>query len=393
MKKNIELVKQESAKLYQEIIDTGYSEELAKQISDEMASKGGYCFNRAHSYCYAVICFQTAYLKTYYPSYFFKALFNLNKNKAGMINKYILDAKQFGIDVLPPNINKSDVNFTISDDSILFGLSAISKIGDSVAEKIISVRENESFKNLNDFIERTNVNKSQLIMLIKAGAIPTNNKKQTLIKFLKNLYQPLIFQPVKTIPSYATLLTKWNIDPEDYRIGTHKYDYDKEKLLQVYNDKKKAIFNEEQETRFKKFIDENNKYLDNEPFWEFEALQIFIKDNPFESAYKYITRSFENVENGELCTIVGIIAKIQKKKDRHSKTFAFINIYSSFGLVEGIVWHSQLKEYEDVILKGSQVTISCVKDSEDRVIVKQMRPYSEWLSEKENQYRKGIAYA
>lgn len=392
-KKNVELVKQESEKLYQEIIDTGYPEELAKQISDEMASKGGYCFNRSHSYCYAVICFQTAYLKTYYPTYFFKALFNLNKNKAGMINKYILDAKQFGIDVLPPNINKSDVNFSIADNNILFGLSAISGIGNSVAEQIISVRKKESFKNLNDFIDRTNVNKSQLIMLIKAGAIPTKNKKQTLIKFLKSLYQPLVFNPVKTIPTYATLLTKWDIDPEDYRIGTHKYDYNKEKLLQVYNDKKQAIFNEEQETRFKKFIAENNKYLENEPFWEFEALQIFIKDNPFGSAYEYITRSFENVENGELCTIAGIIAKIQKKKDRHGKTFAFINIYSSFGLVEGIVWHSQLKEYEDLILTGSQITISCIKDSEDRVIVKQMRPYYEWLSEKKKQQGKGVAYA
>ena len=74
VKKNIELVKEESAKLYQEIIDNGYSEEIAKMISDDLSQKGGYLFNKSHSFSYAVICFQTAFLKTYYPMYFFKAL-------------------------------------------------------------------------------------------------------------------------------------------------------------------------------------------------------------------------------------------------------------------------------------------------------------------------------
>ena len=113
VKKNIELVKQESAKLYQEIIDNGYSVELAKQISDDLATKGGYLFNKSHSYSYAVLCLQTAYLKCHYSKYFFSALFNMNKNKPGMINKHILDAHQFGVGILPPNVNKSGMNFSV----------------------------------------------------------------------------------------------------------------------------------------------------------------------------------------------------------------------------------------------------------------------------------------
>ena len=389
-KKSIELVKTESAKLYQEIIDNGYPEELAKEISDDMSQKGGYCFNKSHSYSYAVVCFQTAYLKTYYPTYFFKALFNLNKDKAGMINKYILDAKQFGVDVLPPDINKSEMNFTVDGDKILFGLSAISSIGENVAEKIIDIRdESDSFTNFRDFLSRTGVTKAQVIMLIKSGAIPTKNKKKMLISYLKSLYEPLQFKPVQKAPSYPVLIAQWDIDPEKYRIGTKKYDYDKEKILEEYNRKRKEKFDEEQKARFQKYIDENNKYLNDEPFWEFEALQIFINDNPFAQAYQYLTRNFEDVADGEECTIVGIISKVQKKKDKHGKTFAYINIYSSFGLTEGIVWHSTLKEYEDLITKGSQVTIYCKKDSDDKVIVKEIKPYNQWLQESEARKRNG----
>ena len=380
-KKNIELVKSESKKLYQEIIDTGYGEKLAKEISDDMSNKGGYLFNKSHSYSYAVLCFQTAYLKTYYPIQFFKALFNLNKDKAGMINKYILDARQFGVDVLPPTINESEMNFSISNNQILFGLSAISNIGENVAEDIITERKIHRFESFKDFLSRTHVSKSQVIMLIKSGAIPSKNKKQTLISYLKSLYEPLWFKPVQKAPSYPVLIAQWDIDPEQYRIGTKKYDYDKEKILEEYNRKKKEKFDKDQEVRFKKYIDENRKYLENEQFWEFEALQIFIKDNPFEEAYRYLTRTFEDVEDGEMCTIVGIISKVQKKKDRHGKTFAYINIYSSFGLTEGIVWHSTLKEYEDLITKGSQIAIYCQKDSDDKVIVKEIKPYYQWLSE------------
>ena len=197
------------------------------------------------------------------------------------------------------------------------------------------------------------------------------------------------FKPVQKAPSYPVIIAQWNIDPEKYRIGTKKYDYDKEKILEEYNRKRKEKFDEEQKARFQKYIDENNKYLNDEPFWEFEALQIFINDNPFEQAYQYLTRNFEDVTDGEECTIVGIISKVQKKKDKHGKTFAYINIYSSFGLTEGIVWYSTLKEYEDLITKGSQVTIYCKKDSDDKVIVKEIKPYSQWLQEIEARKRNG----
>lgn len=391
-KKNIELVKQESEKLYQEIIDNGYSHEIAKTISEELKTKGGYLFNKSHSYSYAVLCFQTAYLKINYPIYFFKALFNLNKDKAGMVNKYIVDSKQFGVTVLPPHINKSQVDFSIYDNNVMFGFSAITGIGERIAQEIVAEREkNGKYKNLQDLLSRTTLTKTQIINLMKSGAIPTKDKKNCLLKYLKSLYKPLEYKELSKLPTYNKLIIDYDIDIEKYRIGNGKYDYDKDLLLTLVNQKKKEKFDLQQEDRLKQFLLTNNKYLENADFWEFEALQIFIHNNPFEEALPYLTTTFETVENDNDCVVVGVISRVQKKKDRNKKPFAFVNIYSTFGIIEGVLWNSQLVQYEDLVKKGSQVAIKCRKTDEDKVTIQAMRPYVEWLSERKKRHgRKNI---
>jgi DNA polymerase-3 subunit alpha len=150
-KKDKELVKKEAEKLYQEIIDNNYEETLAKQISDYLSLMGSYSFNKSHSALYAVLCLQTAWLKTYYPAYYFKALFNLNKNDYGSLNKYIIDAKEFGIEILPPHINKSEKDFIVVNGKILFGLEAIKGIGEKFVEQVLEERNKDKFKDFNDF--------------------------------------------------------------------------------------------------------------------------------------------------------------------------------------------------------------------------------------------------
>lgn len=380
-KKDKDLVKRESEKLRDEIVQNGYSNKLANQIADDMSAKGGYIFNKSHGYSYAVLCFETAWFKAHYPTYFFKALFNQNKDKAGAINKYILDARYFNVEVSPPNINLSGMNFTVHDDKVLFGLSAISGIGESLSAQIIEERDkNGKFKSFEDLISRIPLSKSAVMALIKSGAIPCKNKKKKLISYLKSQYQALKFSKVQSLPTYKKLEEEWLVDLSKYEIPStsKRVKYDKEKLLEEYNRLKEEDFNQKQEIRYQKYIEENNKYLEDEQFWEFQTLQVFINDNPFDAAYTFLV-PFEDVENSDKCTIVGIIAKVQKKKDKNGKQFAYINIYSSFGLVEGIVWHSTLKEFEDLIKKGQQVAILCKKDSEEKVIVEKIKPYSEWI--------------
>lgn len=380
-KKIVELVQKESEILRGEIVANGYSKEIADKIADELASKGGYLFNKSHSFSYAVLCFETAWFKAHYPTYFFKALFNQNKDKAGAINKYILDAKYFNVDIMPPNINHSGMNFTVDNNKVLFGLSAIGGIGESLSKQIIEERENNGiYKSFDDLIKRLSLGKASVIALIKSGAIPCKNKREKLISYLKSEYQPLKFSEVQSLPTYKKLEEDWNIDLKKYVIPSSgkRIVYDKEALLTEYNRLKKIQFEENQKIRFQKYIDDNKKYIEDEQFWEFQTLQVFINDNPFDAAYTFLT-PFEDVPDCEKCTLVGIIAKVQKKKDKNGKQFAYINIYSSFGLVEGIVWHSQLKEYEDLVKKGQQVAILCKKDSEEKVIVEKLKPYSKWL--------------
>jgi DNA polymerase-3 subunit alpha len=380
-KKIVELVQKESEILRGEIVANGYSKEIADKIANELSQKGGYLFNKSHSYSYAVLCFETAWFKAHYPTYFFKALFNQNKDKAGAINKYILDARYFNVDIMPPNINHSGMNFTVDKDKVLFGLSAIGGIGESLSKQIIEERENNGiYKSFDDLIQRLSLGKASVIALIKSGAIPCKNKREKLISYLKSEYQPLKFSEVQSLPTYKKLEEDWNINLKKYAIPSSgkRIVYDKEALLAEYNRLKKIQFEENQKIRFQKYIDDNKKYLEDEQFWEFQTLQVFINDNPFDAAYTFLT-PFEDVPDGEKCTLVGIIAKVQKKKDKNGKQFAYINIYSSFGLVEGIVWHSQLKEYEDLVKKGQQVAILCKKDSEEKVIVEKLKPYSKWL--------------
>ena len=320
---------------------------------------------------------QTAYLKTYHKTAFFKAVLNLNKDKAGKTNKIILDAKQFGVEILPPNINKSQRNFSVSDGKILFGLSAIAGIGENVATLIIDERNsNGKFASFKDLITRVTLTKAQIIALVKSGAIPTKNKKQFLINYFKSQYETREYKPVSSLPTKLKLLTEWNINVDDFKVGKKT---DKEAVLQLYNKKKEEVFVAEQAERYRKYVEEcNEKYLQDEQYWEFETLEFFVSDeNPFIQACE-ILPDFNDVPIGDDCVVVGIISKIQKKKTKKGDQFAFINIYG-INLVEGTVWPDALKKFQDLIVKGQQVAIACRKESEDQVIVNKMKSYQQWL--------------
>jgi DNA polymerase-3 subunit alpha len=303
----------------------------------------------------------------------------MNKNKPGMINKHIIDARNFNIGILPPDINKSKMNFSVYDNSILFGLSAITGIGESIADIIINERTtNGKFVGFDDLTNRVPLKKTQIIALIKSGAIPTKDKKKFLINYFKSQYEIKEYQPVATYPSKLKLLTEWDINVDDYKVGKK---VDKEAVLQLYNKKKEAVFKQEQTDRYRKYIEEcNEKYLQDEQYWEFETLEFFVSDvNPFEQAYD-ILPEFDDVPIGEDCVIVGIVSKIQKKKTKKGDQFAFINVYGT-SLVEGTVWPDALKKFQDLIVKGTQVAISCRKESEDQVIVNKMKSYAQWLED------------
>jgi DNA polymerase-3 subunit alpha len=302
----------------------------------------------------------------------------MNKNKPGMINKHILDAKQFNIEVLPPNINQSKMNFSVANDKILFGYSAISGIGETLAETMLAERNaHGKFMSFDNFLERVQPTKSQVISLVKSGAIPTTNKRKFLVKYLSSMYQKSEYKPVATLPTKAKLLLEWDIDTTEYMIGRK---VDKERVLDVYNAKKKAKFDEEQNVKYQAYVTEcTEKYLKDEAFWEFETLQIFVSDeNPFAQAYD-ILDDFSMFDTGDKCVIVGIVASVQKKKTKTGSQFAFANIYSGDGLIEVTIWPDALQKFQGLIAKGQQVAILGKKEGEDKMIVDKIKSYNQWL--------------
>lgn len=381
-KKKPEKVKEEVELLHDEILANGYDKATAEYICNELSTKGGYGFNASHSQAYAVICLQTAYLKANHPLAFFKAMLNLNKAKVGKVNKIMVDARSFDIQILPPSINRSGMDFTVSNGKILFGLSAIGGIGNTLAETIIAERDrNGKFKGLDDFTSRVRATKAQIIALVKSGAIPTKNKRIFLEKYIASGLEQSEFKPVSTLPTKAVLLSKWDIDTEHYKVGKK---VDKETVLRIYNEKRRVVHETEKLKKKEAYMaEQSEKYLKDEQFWEFQTLQTFIIDkNPFEKAYEYI-KDFSELETGDSCVLVGIIAKIQKKKTKTGMQFAFVNLYSGDGIIELTVWPRILSDYQDLIVKGSQVAVLGKKEDESHVIANDFKPYKQWLHDRE----------
>lgn len=161
----------------------GATEEIANKIFDRLIKFASYAFNKSHAAAYSVLTYQTAYLKTYYQVEFLTAVLNNRLNKTDDLKKYIMYAKSVGIDVLPPDINKSYAYFSIENGAIRHGIAALKNLGLAITEKLIEEREqNGEFKDLVDFVTRMNkygLNKRGIENLILSGALDCFGKKRT----------------------------------------------------------------------------------------------------------------------------------------------------------------------------------------------------------------------
>ena len=169
-------------------IANGIDEKTANHIYDEMIDFAKYAFNKSHAACYAVVAYQTAYLKYYYPKEFFAALMTSVMDNVTKVSEYILTCRQLGIRILPPDINEGQSGFSVSGDAIRYGLSAIKSVGRNVVDEIIKERKNNGlFTSIDDFVERMGgreVNKRTLENFIKSGAmdsLPGNRRQKTMI--------------------------------------------------------------------------------------------------------------------------------------------------------------------------------------------------------------------
>lgn len=380
-KKQVKVMESLKVDLQDGLRNKGWTEEQINEMWDLLLKQSGYSFNLGHATAYGLLSYLTAYLKVHYTIYFMSALLTSKSDKVEKISVIINDCKRIGIKVSPPNINLSNISFTPIPDKneILFGLLGVKGLGLAILNKII---ENRPYTSLNDFIEKVG-DKTAIITLIKAGALPTNNKMKSLKKYAIFLFNRREFTPLTTLPTYKKLKEDFGLDSEDYRIDKRKIN--KDRLLEDYNKIRESKFIQTQNEKYKKhMISFQEKYAKDEYMWEFETLSMFLTNDPLQDAYKHTKVDWDLVNNGEKTTLFCVIIDIKRKKDKNGNQFAYLDLYTPFGIIEATIWSSQLKEFSELIKKGRCLAILGRKDEGDHFFVEKIKTYNTWLEERRN---------
>lgn len=382
-KKEKETMKKLSKKFLKGLVVAGWTEEQALEVWEMLEKQSTYSFNRSHSVAYGLTSYIMAWLKYYYPVEFMTACLNANSDNTSKLSIGINECNRLGVKVLPPHINKSGEGFTAIPEAnqILFGILPIKGVGETATKAILN---NRPFKNLKHFIEKSKtikeIDRGVIVALIKAGALPTKNKRELMLTYAQSTYEIpeyKAYKETKSLPTLIELEATWGIDTKTIKA--------KEDRLKLYNEKRKlhheTIKKQEwltaQTTKQQKTIREfEDKYMQDEYLWEFETLSMFLTDNPFQGAYKKVT-GFHKTEDGNKCVCVCVIIDIKRKKDKNGNAFAYLDLYTPDGIIESICWSSKYAKYQELIKKGSSVAILGRKN-EDKLFVEEMKSYQQW---------------
>lgn len=352
--------------------DKEWTEEQISALWDLILKQTGYSFNRGHSVSYGLLSYLTAYLKYHYPVEYMTACLNIKSENISKIGILINECYNLGIEILPPDINKSRKDFTAfpKEKRILFGFLAIKGLGLS---SITSTLENRPYKHLHDFLDRAGATSKVIISFIKAGCFGAY-KRSLLLDYFEYTYPKKQYKPVKTVPTEQVLREQWGIIKGDRKSKD-------ETLLGEYNYKREQAFKQkERETYNKKLQDFKDKYMQNEYMWEFETLSMFITDNPLKEMSHYVT-DWNLVKDGEEPCILAVIVDIKRKKDKNNNVFAYLDLYTVNGILEAVAWSSKYKKYSDLIEKGKCISILGRKN-EGKLFVNEIKSFEQWKKDR-----------
>jgi DNA polymerase-3 subunit alpha len=318
--------------------DKDQMEVFWKQLEDFAA----YCFNKSHAACYALIAYQTAYLKAHYPAAFMAALMTNDYDDTDRLSIDITECKHMGIAVLPPDVNESYHEFAVihekdSPPKIRFGLDAIKNVGRGAAEEIILARESKKFESLNDFITRVNVrivNKKNWESLIKTGAMDSFGTRSALLYSLDTILQ-FASKIQKEVSSAQADL--FGDALRDEMVGLPKF------TLQEPA---------EQPT--------NRELL----LWERELLGLYLSRHPLADYTNYLSEksvpisSIRPTDDGKAATVGGAITDIRQIVTKNGQSMAFVKLEDTTGEIEVIVFPSALKETPEVWQRDTVVLVN-----------------------------------
>ena len=325
-------------------VNNGIPEAVANHIYDEMTDFAKYAFNKSHAAAYAVVSYQTAYLKKYYPVEFMAALMTSVMDNPSKVSEYIYSCRQMGIQILPPDINEGEGNFSVAGTDIRYGLSAIKGLGRPVIDAIVAEREeNGKFPNLKDFAKRLTgkeINKRTIESFIKSGAVdslPGTRRQKMMI--------------------YVKVLEDVNREKKDSISGQFSlFDFmGKEEKVEEIQMPDVGEFTIDMLLGFEKEV--LGIYVSGHPLQEFESLW---KKNITAYSTDFALDEETNcvkVGDGETAIIGGMITAKTVKATRNNSMMAFITIEDLFGNVEVIIFPRDYERYKEHLLEDNKVFI------------------------------------
>ncbi len=347
----------------------GIPEQVASQIYDDMMDFAKYAFNKSHAACYAVVAYQTAYLKYYYPVEFMAALMTSVIDFPSKVAEYIVTCRSMGISILPPDINQGESGFSVNDRSIRYGLTAIKSIGKPVIDAVVSERNARGeFTNLKDFITRMadkEVNKKAIENFIKAGAFDSlpGTRKQFMSAYVQIMDQ--IAHDKKN--NMAGQLSLFDIVSED-----QKQEYEV-KLPDVGEYSKDMILTFEKEVL--------GIYISGHPLQEQEDLWRKGITNTTADFMLDAEAGEAAVRDNATAVIGGIIADKKIKYTKNDKVMAFLQIEDLVGSVEVIVFPRDYERNSEKLLEDNKVfvkgRVSLEEERDGKLICERITAFDE----------------
>lgn len=325
-------------------IKNGISEEIANKIYDKMIDFAKYAFNKSHAAAYAVVAYETAYLKHYYPVEFMAALMTSFIENSSKVSQYIVICKNMGIDILPPDINKGERDFSVEDGKIRYGLSALKSIGKGVIDSIVEARnERGEFTSLNDFVVRLTgkeVNKRTIESFIKAGAFDSFGlKRRQLMMIYVQVVDSITKDKKNNMAGQMTLF--------DFASEEDKQDYE----IQVPD---VAEFTKLELLAFEKEV--IGVYVSGHPLEEYMSLwkkKVTVVSTDFVSEDDDM-----KVKDGNRETIGGIVTSVTMKSTKSNKVMAFFTLEDIYGTVEVIVFPKDFEKYRFVLKEDERLFVT-----------------------------------
>lgn len=347
--------------------------EVANKIYDEMTDFAKYAFNKSHAACYAVVSYQTAFLKCYYPVEFMAALMTSVLDNTTKVSEYIMNCRNLGIEILPPDVNGGEGNFSVTYENgvgkIRYGLSAIKGLGRPIIDAIVEERnKNGHYVDLKDFAMRLSgkeVNKRTMENFIKAGAFDSmkGNRKQKMLIYT-NVLDEANREKKDGIAGQMTLM--------DFLGGEEK------KQFEIHYPNTEEYPKEELLAMEKEVL---GIYVSGHPLEDYKEL---LKKNVTNTTLDFALREDTNQPNvlADAKTVVGgMITNVSVKTTRTNQMMAFLNVEDMYGMVEVIVFPRDFEKNRAYFTVDSKVLIqgktSVEEEKPAKIILQKIVPFDQ----------------